>query len=374
MAEAVFNDTRQTARSIRASFTRQRILAVCFTFWGVLQMAMAAAWDVQWHTSVGRNDFWIPPHVMLYSGTLIILLTVGYILARETWLYRAGARDTATFSFLGLHAPLGIFLTVLGTVMMFIAAPFDELWHMLYGLDVTVWSPPHLLLIAGTVTITFGALYTLLIELNRNPQISRVFRLTGIFLAGGMLLDFANFSLQPAMRLAFQIRTDANPYLYTSMIAWMAPFLLALATSAARQPGMAFAIVLANYLSRMFYAGFTALAFGFAISNLGVVPIRDTAMAPTWHQIGIMFIPALAIDAAYLLSRLHKTGSWKLYSVLGGAVWGVALCLTIFFLTVQGSSLGIAAALGAMPFAILGGSLSSLAGSALGRRLATAKR
>ncbi len=39
--------------------------------WGV-------QWDIQWHVRIGRDSFWIPPHVMTYSGvTLIGLASFG---------------------------------------------------------------------------------------------------------------------------------------------------------------------------------------------------------------------------------------------------------------------------------------------------------
>ena len=35
--------------------------------WGV-------QWDIQWHVLIGRDSFWIPPHVMTYAGVALAVL------------------------------------------------------------------------------------------------------------------------------------------------------------------------------------------------------------------------------------------------------------------------------------------------------------
>ena len=56
---------------------------------------------------------------------------------------------------------------------MLTSAPFDDWWHNTYGLDVTILSPPHTVLLLGMVTIQFGAMITVLSVKNRmNAQSS----------------------------------------------------------------------------------------------------------------------------------------------------------------------------------------------------------
>src|SRR5262249_33101439 len=43
----------------------------------------------------------------------------------------------------------GFHLAAWGGALIVLAAPVDDLWHRLFGLDVTLWSPPHLLGIFG---------------------------------------------------------------------------------------------------------------------------------------------------------------------------------------------------------------------------------
>ena len=50
---------------------------------------------------------------------------------------------------------------------MLTSAPFDDWWHNTYGLDVTILSPPHTVLLLGMITIQFGAIVTVLSVKNR---------------------------------------------------------------------------------------------------------------------------------------------------------------------------------------------------------------
>jgi len=116
------------------------------TGWGV-------QWDIQWHVRIGRDTFWIAPHLMTYAGvTLAGLLSFG-MLALDT--LRGGA-PVARLRVAGLEGTRGFHLAAWGMALTVLAAPIDDLWHRLFGLDVTLWSPPHLLGIAGGVVNSWG--------------------------------------------------------------------------------------------------------------------------------------------------------------------------------------------------------------------------
>jgi len=98
-------------------------------------------WDVAWHNALGRETFWSPPHLRLYSGTGLLAVTV-----------LAAVWESAA-------APAWLRWLALGPILQGLAAPFDELWHRLFGLDPTLWSPPHLMLIAGMGLPALALLY-----------------------------------------------------------------------------------------------------------------------------------------------------------------------------------------------------------------------
>jgi hypothetical protein len=97
-------------------------------------------WDVAWHRTVGRDSFLSPPHVLMYAG----VAANGAVAA---WALRARATRLP-----------GLVLSGAGFALTLAGAVLDEAWHRLIGKDVNLWSPPHLVGLAGTVLIALGLL------------------------------------------------------------------------------------------------------------------------------------------------------------------------------------------------------------------------
>src|SRR5215510_11850491 len=117
--------------------------------WGV-------GWDIRWHLVIGRDSFWIAPHVMTYASVVVICAISLGVLVVETWRRSPALPDTVSIA--RLRGTRGFHLTWWGMVIVILAAPVDDLWHRLFGLDVTLWSPPHLLGLAGSQVANLGAL------------------------------------------------------------------------------------------------------------------------------------------------------------------------------------------------------------------------
>ena len=157
--------------------------------WGSLAAKLVGAWglgwDIQWHMTIGRDSFWIAPHLMIYSGVVAGLVLTWGVLAYE-WL--EGSTPTRGFR-----------LAALGLVLVVLAAPIDDLWHRLFGLDVTLWSPPHLLALFGSAVSTLGCL---LIAIEVYPVRSWAGR-AGLLLAGALLYGGIRVTLDPSWLLAY---------------------------------------------------------------------------------------------------------------------------------------------------------------------------
>src|SRR5258708_32802400 len=66
--------------------------------WGLL-LAKAVAgigvgWDIRWHVVIGRDSFWIAPHVMTYAGVAMAAMLSFGVLVYETWTRNAATRRT----------------------------------------------------------------------------------------------------------------------------------------------------------------------------------------------------------------------------------------------------------------------------------------
>ncbi|MEW6683817.1 MAG: hypothetical protein AB1451_12990 [Nitrospirota bacterium] len=119
---------------------------------GLFFATFALYFDGWWHIAIGRDTFWIPPHLVLY--TAIGVTTLGF-LARAWERRRAGV---------AWEIPLKIWGA--GVTLIFLAAPFDELWHRLFGRESfdslwILWSPPHVVAMASAIAIGIGLLMAL---------------------------------------------------------------------------------------------------------------------------------------------------------------------------------------------------------------------
>lgn len=109
-----------------------------------ISMPLGAFWDIAQHSETGRESLFQPPHLLIYGGILVcagvIAYSIGWKTAESSWR-RHIMRDPAA----------GIALIALFCQLL--SAPFDEIWHSLFGLDVSIWSPPHTVLIFGGMAV-----------------------------------------------------------------------------------------------------------------------------------------------------------------------------------------------------------------------------
>ena len=166
---------------------------------GKLLGAWGLTWDIQWHLQIGRDSFWIPPHLMMYGGVTAGVIVTFALLALETARARRRPPGPDTIRVLGLVGTRGLHLAAWGVALVILAAPIDDLWHRLFGLDVTLWSPPHLLGLLGSGVNTLG---TLLIVTEVYERRRRA-RLAGLVLGGALLYVGVRVVLEPAWLVAW---------------------------------------------------------------------------------------------------------------------------------------------------------------------------
>lgn len=107
---------------------------------GLLLKGIGATWDVGWHFRTLRESL-TPPHMVNVAGGLLCVYALWY-----EWRNRT-PRTTG---------PLLIILAGIATFLL--AIPVDQYWHTRFGLDLTTWSPAHLMLFYGTSVSVFGVL------------------------------------------------------------------------------------------------------------------------------------------------------------------------------------------------------------------------
>ncbi len=122
---------------------------------------MGFFWDVAWHIDIGRDELlFSPPHVHLLLGLtgiglsgLLATRVVGAALGRRRGGRVAFAHTpppTRVGWAIGRHrVPFAALAQMVAGAAALVGYGIDELWHAAYGLDVTMWSPPHLTMISS---------------------------------------------------------------------------------------------------------------------------------------------------------------------------------------------------------------------------------
>ena len=147
-------------------------------------------WDVATHIDSGRDPgpFANPAHYLIIFGLAGIALAgyLGVLIGTKSEdLSSVRIRD-------GWHAPLGALLLLLCGVFAVAGFPLDDVWHRLFGQDVTLWGPTHIQMVGGASLSTL-ALWVLLVEGKRDrdtgaSQRARLVQRWGEPLAAGAFL------------------------------------------------------------------------------------------------------------------------------------------------------------------------------------------
>jgi len=157
----ILNNSSFLAPSLRAVWTLR--LALGFTvLLGATLFFLGTSWDIQWHSFVGRDRTLIPPHIVMLTGnTLSGLAALAAILIETLWARRSPTSAGTDFAG-AFHGSLGAYIAGFGALGAAVAFPLDSYWHALYGIDVAIWAPFHLMIITGMALVALGAIYMLL--------------------------------------------------------------------------------------------------------------------------------------------------------------------------------------------------------------------
>src|SRR4051794_34064201 len=171
-------------------------------------------WDISIHIDQGRDPGPLanPAHYFILAG-LFGIFSAGFfaiVLPKE--------RPSGVAVRIGRDwwAPLGGVLICACGAFSLIGFPLDDVWHRIFGQDVTLWGPTHLMLIGGAA-MTLVGIAVLSIEgmrANASAEIpirelvhTRLAR--AIALTGGLLLGLSTFQAEfdfgvPQFQLIFQ--------------------------------------------------------------------------------------------------------------------------------------------------------------------------
>jgi hypothetical protein len=181
---------------------------------GSLLMAVFGMyWDISLHIDVGRDPGPLanPAHYFILAG-LFGIFSAGFV---AMVLPKENPGPTSIRLGKDWQAPLGGVMICACGAFALIGFPLDDMWHRLFGQDVTLWGPTHLMLIGGA-SMTLVGIAVLIVEGRRARHADsggRVFKwslvTSGIAGTGGFLMGLSTFQAEfdfgvPQFRFVFQ--------------------------------------------------------------------------------------------------------------------------------------------------------------------------
>jgi hypothetical protein len=126
--------------------------------WAALPVALATGslvlagagfyWDVAVHIDRGRDPgpFGTPAHYPILIGLFGIFASgwLALVMARGTEAARTGVRLSSTWTV----PTSGLVMMACGGFAL-MGFPLDDIWHSIFGQDVTLWGPTHLIMLTG---------------------------------------------------------------------------------------------------------------------------------------------------------------------------------------------------------------------------------
>jgi len=277
---------------------------------------VGALWDLSWHSSIGRDTFWTPPHLLTQFCAVLGATTCTILILHITFSKDASARAVSV-GVLGFRGPFAAFVVMWGAAAMLASAPFDNWWHNAYGLDVQILSPPHTLLGLGVSCVQLGGMLLILGCKNRAEGSPRS-RLDWLFLcAAALLLCQLLF-----MSLEYTLRIYMHSAIFYRTVSIGVPIVLIAAAQASEKRWAATTI-----------AGVYTVAWLAVRLILRLFP-AEPKLGPVYNQVTHyvgLFFPLLIIPAAIGLDLLRPwirdRRKWLQAGVLGAVFLGVMVAV-----------------------------------------------
>jgi hypothetical protein len=304
---------------------------------GVVLFVFGTSWDIQWHSVIGRDRVLVPPHVVMLGGiTLCGVAALSEVGVESFW-----ARAYEGFAALGtafagvFSASLGAYVAGFGALTAAVGFPLDVYWHALYGIDVSVWAPFHVMIISGMSIAALGVAHLLFsvanladgMALARAARAARIGALVAIAAMLCALLFFLDASFDDAAIQIGPIVIDT----YSLMIGGFGGFALALAVAAWPARFTAVGVAAAYYVIDLaVFLLVPPLTEALRVAEHQVYKGggRPTLVVVSWLMPVTLIIAAAAVGRAANRARRRQLAAAALRTSVGRAAV-VGLLLTV---------------------------------------------
>jgi hypothetical protein len=173
-------------------------------------------WDISLHIAEGRDEGPLanPAHYFILAG-LFGIFAAGFlaVVLPDERPSRASVRIAGDW-----YAPIGGIVMLACGAFALLGFPLDDVWHRLFGQDVTLWGPTHLMLIGGASLSLLGNAILLVEGGIHRPRVRQgplgraaaaFYRSRYAAVVGGLLVGLCTFQAEfdfgvPQFRLLFE--------------------------------------------------------------------------------------------------------------------------------------------------------------------------
>ncbi len=270
-----------------------------------------AYWDFWWHLHFGRDSFWLPPHILIYSMLTCLVVVNAYELVRS--------RDVLT------GTNLVVFVGVVG---MIVSAIWDDQWHRIHGPDnlnfslasLRTISPPHASAVISGLILGIGVLLRLVAHYENDRTIFNSLLLSSYYSYGLAAVLFGSIVFVPSS-------VDMDSRLLGSMA--FSFFIASFAIGTSRHLRSCLVVVQSMLVAGILQTAATgnlAYAAMFGVAGVGFVAIvlgtgyKNRASM----MLGASFVSGSALVAYTLVAYAHLILSVDVWSWLVLFQWGIA--------------------------------------------------
>jgi hypothetical protein len=167
----------------------------------LLVAVLGMYWDISLHIDNGRD----PGPLANPAHYLILIGLYGVLVAGVLSMALAGTeRPAKTAIHLGgdWWAPVGGLMMAACGAFALTGFPLDDMWHRLFGQDVTLWGPTHLMLIGGASLAVLGGMVLMgeaITAVGRDPEREGtpwIYHVRRALLVGGFLVALSTFQAE----------------------------------------------------------------------------------------------------------------------------------------------------------------------------------
>src|SRR3954453_7440633 len=264
-------------------------------------------WDISLHIDVGRDPGPLanPAHYFILFG-LFGVFSAGVLACAMPLGEKPG--PVAVHFLRGWDVPVGGVLLTASGFYALLGFPLDDIWHRIFGQDVTLWGPTHLMLIGGAAMTLVGIAVLSIEGMRANAAAAIPIRelvhtrlARAIALTGGLMLGLSTFQAEfdfgvPPFQVIFQ------------------PMLLMIAAGVG--------LVLARV-----YAGRGAAlgaALFFIVLRSGLAILVGPVLGQTTPHFPLYLVEAVVVEAAALFVTTKRPFAFGLASGVGIGTVGLA--------------------------------------------------